>query len=132
MPLTALDHFLVLTDDLGATRDFYRDALGLEVGARPELPFPGDWLYLDGTPRVHIAERAAYTAHSDRIGIPPSERAGGTGAVDHLAFGAEDYDEVLARLERAGVRAQPNEVPVGIRQLFVHDPNGVKIEINVA
>src|SRR4051794_22848559 len=35
MPLRKLDHVLVLTDDIERTRDFYRDALGLEVGERP-------------------------------------------------------------------------------------------------
>jgi catechol 2,3-dioxygenase-like lactoylglutathione lyase family enzyme len=34
MPLTQLEHYLVLTDDLDGTRDFYRDALGLREGAR--------------------------------------------------------------------------------------------------
>ena len=29
-----------------------------------------------------------------------------------------------------GIDAAPNQVP-GMRQLFVEDPNGVKIEINV-
>jgi extradiol dioxygenase family protein len=35
MGLNALHHFTVRTDDLEATRDFYADVLGLEVGFRP-------------------------------------------------------------------------------------------------
>ena len=62
MPITHLEHFLVLTDDIEATRDFYRDALGLTVGPRPPLPFTGYWLYAGRAPCVHIAERASYTA----------------------------------------------------------------------
>jgi catechol 2,3-dioxygenase-like lactoylglutathione lyase family enzyme len=132
MPLTGLEHLLVLTDDIETTRDFYRDALGLEVGDRPPLEFPGYWLYAGGAPCVHVAERDAYTAHSATLGIPASPPAEGTGAVDHLAFNADDHDEALARLERSGVEAKRNTVPgVGMRQLFCHDPNGVKIEINV-
>ena len=34
MPLNALHHITVQTNDLEATRDFYRDVLGLEVGFR--------------------------------------------------------------------------------------------------
>ena len=64
MPITHLEHFLVLTDDIEATRDFYRDVLGLTVGPRPPLPFTGYWLYAGGAPCVHIAERASYTASS--------------------------------------------------------------------
>ena len=77
MPLTRLDHVLVLTDDIEGTRDFYRDALGLEVGERPPLEFPGYWLYAAGVPCVHVADREAYTAHSEATGIPASPPARG-------------------------------------------------------
>ena len=127
-----MEHVLVLTDDIDASRDFYRDALGLEVGDRPPLEFPGYWLYAEGVPCVHVAERAAYTAHSATLGITASPPAAGTGAIDHLAFSAGDHAEATARLERSGIEAVQNTVPgVGMRQLFFEDPNGVKIEINV-
>jgi catechol 2,3-dioxygenase-like lactoylglutathione lyase family enzyme len=132
MPLTKLEHLLVLTDDIDATRDFYRDALGLEVGDRPPLAFPGHWLYVDGVPCVHVAERDAYEAHSETLGIPASPPADGTGAVDHLAFNGTDYDAVVDRLKRTGIEPAHNVIPsIGLRQLFFSDPNGVKIEINV-
>jgi catechol 2,3-dioxygenase-like lactoylglutathione lyase family enzyme len=132
MPLTRLDHLLVLADDMEATRDFYRDALGLEVGDRPPLEFPGYWLYAGGVPCVHVADREAYTAHAHTAGIPAPPRATGTGAVDHLAFAGDDYDEAAQRLERTGIEAKSNTVAgIGMRQLFFEDPNGVKIEINV-
>ena len=54
MPLNALHHVTVKTSDLEATRDFYRDILGLEVGFRPELDFPGYWLYCGEVPVVHL------------------------------------------------------------------------------
>jgi catechol 2,3-dioxygenase-like lactoylglutathione lyase family enzyme len=94
--VAGLDHFLVLTDDIDATRDFWCGALGLEVGE-----------------------------HSERIGI-----AAAPGPVEHVAFSADDYDGTVARLRDGGIGAAPNQVP-GMRQLFVEDPNGVKIEINV-
>jgi catechol 2,3-dioxygenase-like lactoylglutathione lyase family enzyme len=132
MPLTKLEHVLVLTEDIEATRDFYRDVLGLQVGDRPPLGFPGFWLYADGVPCVHIADRKAFTAHSATTGIPASPPGDGTGALDHLAFSGDDHDEAVARLERNGVAAKHNTVPgIGMRQLFFEDPNGVKIEINV-
>jgi catechol 2,3-dioxygenase-like lactoylglutathione lyase family enzyme len=120
-----LDHFLVLTDDIDATRDFWCRALGLEVGERPPLEFPGYWLYAGAVPCVHVAERSAFDAHSERIGI-----AAASGPVEHVAFKADDYDGLVARLRDGGIDAAPNEAP-GMRQLFVVDPNGVKIEINV-
>ncbi len=39
MPLTKMEHYLVLTDDIDATRDFYCQALGMHVGFRPPLGF---------------------------------------------------------------------------------------------
>jgi catechol 2,3-dioxygenase-like lactoylglutathione lyase family enzyme len=132
MPLTKLEHVLVLTEDIEATRDFYRDAVGLQVGDRPPLEFPGYWLYAEDVPCVHVAERDAYTTHSATLGITACPPADGTGALDHLAFSADDHAEAVARLERSGVDAAQNTLPgVGMRQLFFEDPNGVKIEINV-
>jgi len=127
MPLRGLEHALVLTDDLEATRTFYCDALGLEVGERPPLPFPGYWLYLEGVACLHIAVRAAYEAHTEEVGLRRT-----AGPVDHLAFAASDRDALVARLEAAGVDAVSNDVPAaGVRQLFLDDPNGVRIELNV-
>jgi catechol 2,3-dioxygenase-like lactoylglutathione lyase family enzyme len=124
--VAVLDHLLVLTDDIDATRDFWCRALDLEVGERPPLEFPGYWLYADREPCVHVAERAAYEAHCERTGIPTSG-----GPVEHVAFDESDYDALVARVTRGGIAAAPNAVPGVMRQLFVEDPNGVKIEINV-
>jgi catechol 2,3-dioxygenase-like lactoylglutathione lyase family enzyme len=121
-----LDHFLVLTDDIDRTRDFWCDVLGLEVGGRPPLEFPGYWLYDGDSPCVHIAQRSAYVAHSGRVGIPAA-----TGPVEHVAFDGADPEEVVERLRRSRVPAVKNDVPGVMRQYFVEDPNGVKIEINV-
>ena len=126
MPLHGLEHALVLTDDLEATTAFYCDVLGLDVGERPGLPFTGVWLYLEGTPCLHVAERASYEAQLAAVGL---ERP--LGPVDHLAFAASDPEALTARLESAGVGAVANDVPeAGMRQLFVTDPNGVRIELN--
>ena len=132
MPLTQLEHYLVLTDDLGATRDFYLQALGMRVGPRPDLGFPGYWLYVGDVPCIHVAEWETYRAHSSELGISVSTRASGTGALDHIAFNAVDCASVKARLAASGVEFAVNEVPdIGLTQLFLHDPNGLKVEINV-
>jgi catechol 2,3-dioxygenase-like lactoylglutathione lyase family enzyme len=131
MPITHLEHFLVLAADVDATRDFYRDALGLSVGPRPPLEFPGYWLYAGETPCVHLAERASYETTSTARRLSVSPQAQSTGPVDHIAFNATDYEGMTARLAQLGVAARTNEVPgIGLRQLFVLDPNGVKVEIN--
>ena len=58
MPLRNLNHFLVLAEDLEATRDFYAEILGLQVGERPPFSFPGYWLYLGDQAVVHLASKS--------------------------------------------------------------------------
>ena len=132
MPLTKLEHYLVMTDDIDATRDFYRDVIGLEVGFRAALGFPGHWLYLGDIPVIHIAEWLTYTEHSHKLGIPVTTRANGsTGVFDHIAFNGNNVQEMIDRLTRLNIRFHRNDVPhVGLVKLFVFDPNGLKIELN--
>jgi catechol 2,3-dioxygenase-like lactoylglutathione lyase family enzyme len=130
MPVQRLDHFLVLTDDIDATRDFWVSAFGFSAGPRPDFTFSGYWLYAGDVPCVHIADTGEYRAHAATMGL--SVPGGTDGPVDHVAFMATDHDAFVARFDELGVAYAPNEIPgVGIRQLFVSDPNGVRVEINV-
>jgi catechol 2,3-dioxygenase-like lactoylglutathione lyase family enzyme len=128
MATPRLQHVLVLTDHLDATKAFYCDVLGLEVGERPQLPFPGYWLYADGVACVHVAERASYEAQCARLGLSAKPSP-----VDHVAFDAVGYEQLLERLEAAGVEVTTNAVPSSdLRQLFFDDPNGARIELVVS
>jgi catechol 2,3-dioxygenase-like lactoylglutathione lyase family enzyme len=132
MSVGSIDHVLVLSDDIDGTREFYCSVVGLSVGDRPPLAFPGYWLYAgDGGACVHVADRRAYAAHAAGLGLSVPDADPGVGPVDHVAFRAEDYDGLLERLQRKGVRAVTNAVPGGPRQVFIQDPNGVRVEINV-
>jgi catechol 2,3-dioxygenase-like lactoylglutathione lyase family enzyme len=131
MSVTAIEHVLVLSDDIEATRRFYCEVVGLRVGERPPLEFPGYWLYAGATPCLHIAERKPYLTHAAWIGLTTPHEPPGLGPVDHIAFEASDYESVNARIERSGCAAVRNVVPGGPRQLFVDDPNGVRVELNV-
>jgi len=114
-----LNHLLVLARDLEATRDFYVDGLGLEVGPRPPFKFPGYWLYLGGQAVVHLAKKSGEGANA------------GTGPIDHVAFEATGLKEMVARLEELAIPVHHRKVPdLGLHQVFIDDPNGVKIELN--
>lgn len=122
MNLTELNHVTVRTKDLEGTRDFYVRALGMSVGFRPDLGFPGYWLYVGAQPVVHLVPESA------GIGAGPSAD---TGNFDHVAFLARDYDATCAHLRRLGLAFRTNDVPsAGLRQLFLTDPNQVMIELN--
>ncbi len=130
--VTALEHVLVLSGDIERARDFYERALGMRAGPRPPLEFPGYWMYAGPASCLHIADRAAYRAHAQTLGLSVDERLEGRGPVDHLAFRATDYADASARLERCGIMPVRNDVPGGgPRQLFFDDPDGVRVEINV-
>ena len=131
MPLLKIEHFLVLSNDIDRTRDFYCNVLGLREGFRPKLDFAGYWLYVGDTPSIHIGELASYAVWTKEVGIPISTPAASTGAVDHIAFNASGFDEMRARLKSHGIEPSENLLDeIGLRQLFIYDPNGVPIELN--
>jgi catechol 2,3-dioxygenase-like lactoylglutathione lyase family enzyme len=131
MPLTRLEHYLVLSDDIHKTRDFYCDVLGMTEGFRPQLDFPGFWLYVGDTPCIHIAEWQTYAVWTKAVGIPVSIKAAVTGPVDHIAFNATGFDEMRARLTSRRLTWSENSLDdIGMKQIFLRDPNGVPIEIN--
>ncbi len=131
MGLKRLEHFLVLTNDIDATKDFYCNALGMSVGLRPELEFPGYWVYLDEIPVVHIADFQAYIVWTKKVGIPVSSGPPGTGALDHVAFNAKGFDSMFESLSTQGFTLSHNILAdIGLKQIFLEDPNGLSIELN--
>ena len=49
MPIGKLDHYSIRTLDIEASRRFYTEVMGFEVGFRPAFDFPGLWLYNGAT-----------------------------------------------------------------------------------
>ncbi len=122
MSLTELNHVTVRTRDMEGTRDFYVKVLGMAVGFRPDLGFPGYWLYVGKTAVVHLVPESA------GIGAGPSED---TGNFDHVAFLARDFEATREHLQSLGLAFHETDVPSAkLRQLFVTDPNRITIELN--
>jgi len=131
MPVQRLEHFLVVSEDMDATRDFYCDVLGMTVGFRPALDFPGYWLYLGDAGCLHVAEWETYARWTREVDIPMSTKAPGSGPVDHIAFNATGFDEIIAKLDRRGLGYKQNRLDdIGLRQIFLKDPNGITLELN--
>jgi catechol 2,3-dioxygenase-like lactoylglutathione lyase family enzyme len=119
--LLRLDHVNIRCGDLDRSRAFYADTLGLTEGARPAVSIPGAWLYLGDDPVVHLVDAKAMIALETHS----------TGAFDHVAFEAQDFEATRARLQRAGIPFEANAFPdFGLKQLFLLDPDGVKVELN--
>jgi catechol 2,3-dioxygenase-like lactoylglutathione lyase family enzyme len=123
MPVTALHHFTIRCTpaDLPLLVDFYTRVMRLEVGARPEIPAPGAWLYAGGQPIVHLY---AHLSRSDPPLDPP------TGPLDHISFRSQGLREMREHLAAQGVAFTEAPVPGwDLHQLFLRDPCGLKIEM---
>lgn len=129
MPLENLNHYLVLTDDLDGTRDFYVDVLGLREGDRPPLNFAGYWAYVGDRAVVHIAERKG--SQRPEGYYDKSLDDADTGAIDHVAFEATGLKDMIARLDSHKIPVRHRKIPdLNLHQIFLEDPNGVTIELN--
>lgn len=123
MPLVDLHHFNVKSRNLDATKVFYLDVLGMTLANRPDFDFPGAW-FNAGATQVHVmAGKAAF----DHDGSRPY----GSAAVDHIAFQAHDFDAMKNTLIERGLDWRQLAIPpANLWQLFVHDPDGLLIELN--
>lgn len=125
MAISGLDHINVDTDQPEATVAFYTEVLGLEAreGARPNFDFPGEWLWLGDRAVVHL------NFHDE---LPPAASASGTGAFNHIAFEGAGFDSMCALLDERELKYATSERPeIDLKQVFMRDPNGVRIEINI-
>lgn len=124
MAIEQLEHYTIRCRSLEATRDFYRDIIGLSVGPRPDFDFAGYWLYCGGVPIVHLVEAEKGEAGAAG-GVHP------TGALDHIAFRGSDPDSTIAKLKQHDIKFRTNDVPdFRLRQIFVQDPDGILVELN--
>ena len=129
MPLGGLQHYTIEPQNLERTKSFYVDVLGLEIGDRPPLDFPGYWLYSGGQATVHLMG-----TRKPREGIVvrgTEKKYEDTGRFDHIAFAASDLPGVRKRLQSRKVKFREQIVPrTGAAQIFLYDPDGVGVELN--
>jgi catechol 2,3-dioxygenase-like lactoylglutathione lyase family enzyme len=134
MPLSHLEHFLVQSADLEATKDRYVRVLGLREGPHPDFGVPVYWLYIGERDVLHLTQGGANVSENRKRYLgQESDATHRTGVVDHVAFRATGLDTTIAHLERLGIPFKERQVDnQGLYQLFLFDPNGVKIELNFA
>lgn len=134
MPLSHIEHFLLQTADMERTRDWYVRVLGLRVGPNPDFKFPVCWLYLGERDVVHVTEGGANVSENRKRYVGhESQATAGSGAIDHIAFRATGLRQMIEHLRALGVDFKQRQVDdQGLYQLFLFDPNGVKIELNFA
>ena len=132
MALSHLEHFLVQTEDIERTRDWYCDVLGMTHGPTPDFKFPVVWLYIGDRDVVHVTEGGKDVSENRMAYLgQQSDATSGTGVVDHIAFRATGLRKTMSHLTGLGVAFSQRQVDSqGLFQLFLFDPNGIKIELN--
>ncbi|MEK9661498.1 MAG: VOC family protein [Alphaproteobacteria bacterium] len=128
MPATGLDHRGIRTADLEASRHFYADLLGLEVGERPAaLPTQGYWLYAGADPIIHLVQDSDGSVDPN---VTPRSDLAGSGGHTHIALTFAGARAVVERLRAENVTYWDRLIREPLMyQVFVEDPNGLLIEL---
>lgn len=119
MHLTDFDHVNIRTRNLGPMCDWYCRILGMRIGARPDFPFPGAWLYLGDRALVHL------------VGVETPVAAGGDVTLEHFAFRATGLTGFRRLLDRNDIDHSVDPVRgFPIVQINLHDPDGNHIHVD--
>ncbi|MGR8933480.1 MAG: VOC family protein [Gammaproteobacteria bacterium] len=114
-----LHHASLLVSDLAAARVFYEDFLGLKPSdLRPPMAFDGVW-YEIGEQQIHLL-----ALPSPEAGLVRPKHGGRD---RHTALLVYDLDDVIERLEQAGIPYSLSKS--GRRALFCRDPDGNAFEL---
>ncbi len=115
------EHFNICAPSalLEQAKAFYTEVFSLEVGFRPNFDDQGYWLYQGKQPIIHLSQR--------------EERKGykAPGFLDHLACRQQGIEPFTAKLKALDIEFNIKQVPqLDMQQVFLHDPAGIKLEVN--
>jgi catechol 2,3-dioxygenase-like lactoylglutathione lyase family enzyme len=131
MPVTALNHYLIVSKNLERSKKFYQEVLGLDVAERPDFGFPGYWLKTGDNICVHLASQAPNKIRDQFLLKKHPKGTNGSGSVDHIAFLAQDPEGVRNRIQKNKVDMHFRSFPdAKLFQIFLKDPDDVTIELN--
>ena len=131
MPLTGLNHYLVVSKNLERSKKFYQEVLGMQLAERPDFGFPGYWLKLGEDICVHLASQDPNQIRDTFLLKKHPKGTTGSGSVDHIAFLAQDPYGVRGRIEKNKVEMHFRSFPdAKLFQIFLKDPDDVTIELN--
>jgi catechol 2,3-dioxygenase-like lactoylglutathione lyase family enzyme len=132
MPITELNHYLLVAKNLERTKKFYQAVLGLRLASeRPDFGFPGYWLKAGGNICVHLASQAPNRIRDRFLLKKHPKGTRGSGSVDHIAFLAKKPEAVRKRIQKHKIEMHYRSFPESkLFQIFLKDPDDVTIELN--
>lgn len=125
MTAIAIDHvnLAVPSAKLPEMLAFYTDIVGLRVGPRPSLPFPGYFLYSAQDP-IAVLHLATY--QEDELTLPQP-----TGRFNHVCFRKSGLAQTRERLAASTYAyREQNRAGNPVVQIFVTDPAGITVELS--
>jgi len=119
-----LNHIAYYVNDLKTSTAFYQDIIKLDTIPEPFHDGRHTWFSVGTVSHLHLIQGAAKGMVHDKN--------------THLCFSVPSVDEVMNRLEKAGIKwenwAGNSKTPTvrvdGVRQIYFQDPDGYWIEIN--
>lgn len=116
--ITSLLHVSILVEDLTRARAFYEGVLGLTPSSsRPAMSFDGVWYEL-GAQQIHLL----CLPNPDR----ETKRPEHGGRDRHVALGVSSIEDLVSRLEAAGIPYTRSQS--GRAAIFMRDPDDNAIE----
>lgn len=115
----SLDHCSLIVANTSKALEFYKGILDLEVDiSRPDIGYPGAWLHV-GSSQIHLLEVPDPYAQAVR----PEHG----GRDNHVALQVSDLEEIIRRLQAAGIGYSKSKS--GRMALFCRDYDGNTIEL---
>lgn len=119
MRILSLLHATVIAADLVRSRAFYGGILGLQENpARPNMSFDGIWYDVGPDQMIHLMQ-----VPNPETGL---QRPAHGGRDRHTALAIDNIDELVTRLEAAGIPYSLSKS--GRRALFCRDPDDNALE----
>jgi glyoxylase I family protein len=122
--LNALHHVALICTDYQRSRRFYVETLGLKLVREVYREERQSW---KADLRIGSSQLELFSFPAPAIRPSYPEATG----LRHLAFGVEDLDLVIARLEAADVTVEPIRIDphTGQRFTFFSDPDNLPLEL---
>lgn len=116
--INAILHASVVVTNTDKALAFYCGVLGLQqCNNRPDLGYPGAWLQV-GEQQIHLLEVQSVD--------PVAGRPAHGGRDRHTALAVVGFDELVQRLDEAGIAYTLSRA--GRQALFCRDPDGNTLE----
>ena len=130
MAIEAIDHINIRTPDVIGTTAFFAQVLDMTVQDTPGFPDRSQAAWIcdeSGRAVVHVGNADIRYPWEDNPETSPK----GSGRVHHVALRCQGHDAMIGKLQSLALAYETNQIPeIGLRQIFVPEPNGILLELN--